>query len=423
MRGGETEPVWSGTADEPAPDNDAPADRVDLCIVGGGFTGLSAALHGAELGLSVQVLEAGGIGAGGSGRNVGLVNAGVWMAPAEVRRRLGEARGRRFLETFGAAPSQVFDLVERHQIRCAATRTGTIHAAHAPSGLADLEGRHADWRAAGAPVELLDRDQAVAATGSRAFHGGLMDARAGTVNPAAYARGLARAARGAGARVTTGLRAEALVRDGDGWRVDTARGAVRAKAVILAVNAYADTLWPGLSRSFTPIRFFQLATRPLGPEAAHILPGRQGLWDTGRIMRAMRRDAEGRLIVGAMGRLTGSARAGVSQRWAARQLARLFPELGRVEFETGWDGTIAMTPDHLPRIHAPAPGLWIPTGYNGRGITTGTVFGRALAEVVAGADPGDLPVPVTPLRRDRLAPLRAPFLDVVFAANQRVGAL
>ncbi|QYX55712.1 FAD-binding oxidoreductase [Roseovarius sp. SCSIO 43702] len=411
--------LWQETAQE---NEIAPEEIrdgvVDLAVVGGGYTGLSTALHAAEAGLEVQVIEAEEVGHGGSGRNVGLVNAAAWLPPAKVRAILGDTYGPRFVERFSAAPDYVFSLIERHQIRCSPTRNGTIHAAHAPRGLRDLEGRHAEWQRLGAPVDLLDRDEVARLTGSRTFHGGLLDHRAGTVQPMGYARGLARAARGAGARIATGLRATGLHREAGLWHVTTEGGTVRARHVVLGTNAYTDELWPGLSQCLTRIPFLQVATEPLGARAADILPAGQGLWDTGTIMFSLRRDAEGRMIIGSMGEVVGSSRAGLSRRWAKRKLARLFPDLGEVAFETAWHGQIAMTPDHLPRILRLDEGLYAPIGYNGRGITTGTVFGQAMAELLTGADEESLPLPVTEPERDRLAPVMTPLYRAAFVANQ-----
>jgi len=411
--------LWDETAAEPEVRNrPLPEGRIDLAIVGGGFTGLSTALHAAEAGLSAHVIEANRIGHGGSGRNVGLVNAGVWLPPSAVRAKMGEARGSAFLKRFGDGPGMVFDLIERHQIRCEATREGTIHAAHAPSGMRGLEGRFRDWRAMGAPVDLLDRDTVARRTGSAAFHGGLLDHRAGTVNPMASARGLARAAEAAGAGISTGIRATGLSPEAGGWRVDTEAGPIRAAAVVLGTNAYTDTLWPGLNRSYTTIRYFQLATEPLGADAAHILAGRQGVWDTAPVMTSLRRDAAGRLMIGSMGRLIGTAERGLSRRWAERRIARLFPELGPVRFEAAWDGEIAMTPDHLPRIYRLAEGLYTPIGYNGRGITTGTIFGAAIAGLLTGQDPEALPLPLTDMAAVPTAPLMRRVYAAGFAAHQ-----
>lgn len=412
--------LWDETAAEAeGAGRPLPEAPIDLAIVGGGFTGLSTALHAAEAGLSAHVIEAQRIGHGGSGRNVGLVNAGVWLPPAAVRTKLGDDTGRSFLARFGDGPRMVFDLIERHQIRCEATREGTIHVAHAPSGLRALEGRYRDWREMGAPVELLDRDAVTARTGSPAFHGGLLDHRAGTVNPMGYVRGLARAADGAGAGISTGVRATRLAREESGlWRVETTAGPLRARAVVLGTNAYTDALWPGLQRSYTTIRYFQLATEPLGTDAAHILPGRQGVWDTAPVMTSLRRDAAGRIMIGSMGRLMGDVGGGISLRWAKKRIARLFPGLGPVRFEAAWDGEIAMTPDHLPRVHQLAEGLYTPIGYNGRGITTGTIFGAAITGLLTGRDPAALPLPLTDMAAVPSAPLMRRFYALGFAATQ-----
>jgi glycine/D-amino acid oxidase-like deaminating enzyme len=325
---------WDGSAAEP--DVDAPLDgdaTADVAIVGGGFTGLSTALHGADKGLDCLVLEAERIGHGGSGRNVGLVNAGVWHPPAAVRKALGPTYGPRFVERFGAAPDYVFSLIEKHQIRCEPARNGTIHAAHAPSALSGLRARHEEWRRLGAPVEMLGAEEVRGMIGGGDFAGGLHDRRAGTVQPMGYVRGLARAALGAGARIATGVRVTGLARGGDGWRVTTTRGTVTARTVVLATNAYTDDLWPGLSKGYTLIPYFQLATEPLGAAGDAILPGRQGLWDTAQIMTSLRKDVAGRLMIGSMGRVMGDAKRGISRRWAERRLAAMFPDLGPVAFE------------------------------------------------------------------------------------------
>ncbi|WP_244447083.1 FAD-binding oxidoreductase [Hoeflea sp. BAL378] len=390
---------------------------VDVAIVGGGYTGLSTALHAAERGLDCCVLEARQIGYGGSGRNVGLLNAGLWLPPQDVRAKLGGERGARLVDILGDGPSYVMSLIERHQIRCELTRSGTIHAAHSESGLADLRRRAEEWERLGAPVRLLSRQETAEKIGSDAFHGGLLDARAGTVNPMGYVRGLARAAKAAGARIHTGVAVTKLSKQPGGWVLETDQGRVTAKSVILATNAYSDGLWPGLKQSFVPIHFFQVATQPLGARIARILPERQGIWDTGQIMLSLRRDAADRLIIGSMGAAIGGAK-GLSERWAARQLRRLFPELGPVEFETAWHGQIAMTGDHLPRIHRLAEGLYTPIGYNGRGIAPGTVFGKAMAELLAGGKEADLLMPVTDVRQESARALKAGFYQAAFAVNQ-----
>lgn len=412
--------LWDGSAEEEDLDRPLDGDQVaDVAIVGGGFTGLSTALHAALDGMSCHVLEAERIGFGGSGRNVGLVNAGVWLPPQVVRERLGEAQAGTLLRILGEAPAYVFSLIEKYQIRCEATRSGTIHAAHSARGYEDLARRAEGWHALGAPVDLLSREAARVKIGSDGFCGGLLDRRAGTLNPMGYVRGLARAAESAGARISTGVRVLALKRTGDRWQLGTSKGTVTARQVVLATNAYTDALWPGLSSTFTPIHFFQVATEPLGARAGAILPERQGLWDTAKVMFSLRRDASGRLIIGSMGAVSG----GLSARWAKRRLAQLFPDLGPVALESAWHGRIAMTPDHFPRIHRLAENLYTPIGYNGRGITTGTIFGRAMSEVLTGQSGSQLPVPFSDPRPVRGRSAMAAFYTAAFAANQLMRSL
>ena len=424
MRRGDPVSIWNTTAVETEPSqNSAVEGQVDVAIVGGGFTGLSTALHCVERGLSCHVLEASQIGFGGSGRNVGLVNAAAWLPPQDVRKILGEDDGDRFISHFSRAPDYVFSLIEKYQIQCNATQTGTFHAADGPVGFADLVSRKAEWDRLGEPVDLLSRDEAESYIGSSAFYGALLDRRAGTINPMGYCRGLARVAIAAGALISIGARAKKLQQETGLWRVTTNKGTLMARHVVLGTNAYTDDLWPGLKYSFTKINYFQLATRPLGDRIKHILPQQQGLWDTGKIMFSLRRDDSERLIIGSMGNVMGNQSGGVSHRWAQKKLAHLFPELGRVGFDEAWQGQIAMTPDHLPHIHKLADNLYSPIGYNGRGITTGTVFGQALANLLTGDSEEKLPVPLLTMRRVGSAPVMSCFYKIAFAANQIIKSL
>ena len=424
MRRGDPVSIWNTTAVETEPSqNSAVEGQVDVAIVGGGFTGLSTALHCVEKGLSCHVLEASQIGFGGSGRNVGLVNAAAWLPPQDVRKILGEDDGDRFISHFSRAPDYVFSLIEKYQIQCNATQTGTFHAADGPVGFADLVSRKAEWDRLGEPVDLLSRDEAESYIGSSAFYGALLDRRAGTINPMGYCRGLARVAIAAGALISIGARAKKLQQETGLWRVTTNKGTLMARHVVLGTNAYTDDLWPGLKYSFTKINYFQLATSPLGDRIKHILPEQQGLWDTGKIMFSLRRDDSERLIIGSMGNVMGNQSGGVSHRWAQKKLAHLFPKLGRVDFDEAWQGQIAMTPDHLPHIHKLADNLYSPIGYNGRGITTGTVFGQALADLLTGDSEKKLPVPLLTMRRVGSAPVMSCFYKIAFAANQIIKSL
>ncbi|MCF6429982.1 FAD-binding oxidoreductase [Leisingera sp. MMG026] len=364
----------------------------DLVVIGGGYTGCSAALKAAEMGASVRLIEAEEIGSGGSGRNVGLVNAGLWLPPEDINAELGAEAGNRLSALLGGAPRMVFSLIGKHRIQCEAEQGGTLHCAHAPAGLADLQRRHAQLRAIGAPVELLDRDEAVRRTGSAAVHGALFDPRAGTIQPLAYVRGLARAAAAAGAQLHSNSPAAAISRDGTSWQVTTPKGSLRARHLIMATNAYARDITGYSAPRVIPVHYFQASTDPL-PAALldKLLPNKEGCWDTALVMSSWRLDQAGRLVIGGMGALNhfGSA---LHRNWLPRKLAALYPQLKDARLHSPWHGRIAMTTEHLPKILDLNCGLAC-FGYSGRGIGPGTLFGTAMAEALLTGDQSCLPVP------------------------------
>ena len=376
----------------------------DLAIVGGGFTGCAAALTAAGQGADVTLLEAETIGYGGSGRNVGLVNAGLWLPPDAVAARLGPEAGERLNETLAAAPDMVFGLIEAHDIACEPVRNGTLHLAHSGRGFADLRDRQAQMAARGAPVTLIGAGQTRERTGTARFHGALHDPRAGTLQPLGYVRGLAEAARKNGAELFENSLVRSILHDGCEWRLETGEGALSARRLLLATNAYHRPV----ARTDLPetpvVNFFQLATEPLGGNlAGDILPGGEGCWDTGLVMSALRRDAAGRVILGGMG---DADSLGIHAGWARRKLIRLFPRLSGVAITHAWAGRIAMTGDHLPRIlRLGQTGLAI-FGYSGRGIAPGTVFGQAAATALLNDDEGGLPLAPVEAHEEALPRLR-----------------
>ena len=408
-----THGLWENTA-PPAPptavlEGEA---RVEIAVVGAGYTGLSTALHLAQKGVGVAVLEAAEIGFGGAGRNVGLVNAGMWVMPEALVATLGGDYGGRLLDTLGAGPAYVWETIARHAIACEAQPVGTLHAGVGRKGMAELVERARQWKARGAPVELLGPQEAAAMLGTEFYAGALLDRRAGTIQPLAYARGLARAAIGLGASIHTGSPGIALEQAGTGWRVRTPKGALVAAKVVLATDAYTRLLMPEIARQQVALPYFNLATAPLPEElAGSILPGRQGAWDTRPVLTSFRRDAGNRLIFGSVGALRNMG-AGVHEAWARRMLRRIFPRLGPVGFEHRWYGTIGMTADNLPRFHRLEEGVYAFCGYNGRGIAPGTVFGRIMADFLAGdIAEAELPLPVTRPAPVALRALRSAFYE------------
>lgn len=406
--------LWGASAPAAPPTSPLLGARsADVAIIGAGYTGCSAALHLAQGGLRPIVLEAADIGFGGSGRNVGLVNAGMWVMPEGVPEALGETYGERLLDQLGDAPKLVFDLIERHGIDCEAERHGTLHCAVGAKGLAEIAERERQWRARGADVQLLDAAETARRVGSAAYAGSLLDRRAGTIQPLAYARGLARAAIEAGADIHTASPVLGQEDIGNAWRLSTPQGSVTAPWIIVATDAYSTHAWAGVKDEQVMLPYFNLATAPL-PDAVRrsILPGLQGAWDSNKILSSFRLDRAGRLVFGSVGALRGSGSV-VHRAWARRELARLFPQLEDVTFEHEWFGQIGMTDDALPRLHEHARQTLSISGYNGRGIAPGTTFGRDLARVVLGqADLESLSLPVTALTSANLRNVKAAFYEV-----------
>ncbi len=409
-----THGLWERSAPPPPATEPLKSDVVaDVAIVGGGYTGLSTALHLAERGIAAVVLEAAEIGFGAAGRNSGLVNAGMWVMPSALEETLGPVHGRRLLDLLRDSPRSVFDIVEKHRIACELKRAGTIHCGAGRKGLAEIKERARQWQALGAPVRVLDAEETRAKTGTSAYPGGLLDLRAGTIQPLAYARGLGAAAIASGARIFTGSPVEGIARENGSWNVRTASGSVRAKWAVLATDTYTKSIMPELRTEQVVLPFFHVATAPLGDNVRRtILPEGQGAWDTRTVLSAFRLDDAGRLIVGSVGALRGAG-AGIHRSWARRHIRSLFPQLGDVALEHEWYGQIGMTNDHLPRLHAPAENMIALAGYNGRGIAPGTVFGRELARHVAGEVPLDeMPLPVTATKDARFRVMMERYYDI-----------
>ena len=422
---GESDPgtnLWSATAGATLAAAPLKGDaRADAVIVGGGFTGCSAALHLAEAGVGVRLLEAQSIGFGGSGRNVGLVNAGLWLPPEEVEQALGQALGGRLNAALAAGPELVFSLIDRLGIDCEATRNGTLHCAHSQGGLDDLKDRLRQQLARGAPVELLDAEETAARTGTRVYRGALLDRRAGTIQPLAYCRGLVRAARDAGAVLHEQTPVVSVAREGDGWRVATPGGSVSAGALLIAVNAYGRPMAGLTPPAYVPVHYFQIATRPLTDNLRRgVLPDRQGCWDTAPVMSSFRLDAAGRLLIGAVGSLQGPG-ARWHRAWAARKLAALFPDLAGIDLEHAWCGRIAMTGDHLPKILRLGERGVSVFGFSGRGISPGTTFGKAVAAYLVDGDERSLPCDPVDAHSERLAGIKRAYYEFGASLTHAVG--
>ena len=195
---------------------------------------------------------------------------------------------------------------------------------------------------------------------------------------------------------------------------------MRAEKLIVATNAYSQLVpsmnWSEHHRELVPMYYFQFATAPLPPDViSRILPQGHGCWDTGLVMTSFRTDKAGRLIYGSIGSLDAIGRI-AHEPFARRAIHALFPFVGKVRFEHWWDGSIGMTANNLPSFHQPDNNIWSIAGYNGRGISPGTVFGKALAQVALGNQEAMM-LPVTPVGSDSLRAAKSALYDIGAAAK------
>jgi glycine/D-amino acid oxidase-like deaminating enzyme len=370
-----------------------------VAVVGGGFTGLSAALHLAEMGADVTLLEAHEPGWGASGRNGGQVNPGLKYDPDRVEADFGPDLGRRMVALSGNAPDFVFNLIQRHQISCAALQSGTLRSSTSRKGSTEVRASAEQWVRRDAPVSILERDEIALATGTGRYQTAMLDRRGGQLDPLSYARGLARAAMRQGVAIHGATKVRQVRKTTSGWRLTTPHGTLTADKLILATNGYTDDLWPGLRRSVVPLFSAIAATEPL-PEALaqSIMPSRCSLYEVGTITVYYRIGLDNRLLIG--GR---SVQRDVTTPEALRYLTgyavRLWPALREIRWSHGWSGRLAATQDHYPHIHEPDENVLVCLGYNGRGVAMSSAMGPELARRIIGGRTADIDMPVTTLRK------------------------
>ena len=392
--------LWAATA--PAAPATPPLEtsaRADVCVIGAGYAGLSAALALAERGIQTIVLEAREPGWGGSGRNGGQVIPGLKYDPDELETMFGPERGPRLVDFAGGAADAVFDLLARHRMDVPHVRSGWIQGAHSPGTVETVKRRAGEWERRGAPVSFLDKAETDRHLGTTQYLASWIDRRGGAVQPLAYARGLVRAAQAAGAAIHGDSPATGLARGDGKWIVTTRAGArVTADQVVICTNAYGGDLWPRLKQTVIAPNSYQIATEPLSDNIRKsILPFGQVSSDARRLLVYFRLDDQGRLLVGGRGPLRephGEAD------WAHLEamLPRLFPQAQGAPIAFRWCGRVAITRDFLPHLHAPAPGLLIDIGCMGRGIALQTAMGQAMAAYVATGKEDALPLSLTPVR-------------------------
>jgi gamma-glutamylputrescine oxidase len=356
----------------------------DVCVIGGGFTGVSAALHLAERGYDVVLLEAARIGAGASGRSGGQVGSGQRVPAPALAAALGQERARLLWELAEEAKATVRDRIARHRISCD-LRPGALTVAHRPAEAARLERTvehleiaydypHARYVAGAELTEML---------ATRRYFGALLDAGACHLHPLNYVLGLADAAAAAGVR----LFEHSWVRRIEDTRppiVTTGQGRVEARYVVLAMNGYLGTLVPRLAGWIMPVNNFILATAPLGEAAARALIRDDfAVADTKFVVDYFKLSADHRLLFGG-GETYGPRFPADIKGFVRRYMLRVFPQLANVPIDYGWGGTLAITRTRLPHFARISPEIFVAHGYSGHGIALATLAGKLIAEAVAG---------------------------------------
>ncbi len=355
----------------------------DVCVVGGGFTGLSAALHLAERGYKVVLLEAARIGWGASGRNGGQINMGLRKSPQELVAKFGKARARVMFELGEEARRLIAERVARHAIACD-LKPGTLHAASKPGDLAwmreevDCLERDMEYRGA----RFLDRAALRQELASEIYHGGVLDSGGGHLHPLNYALGLAAAAMAAGARLHEHAKVTAI-EEGAVNLVRTAEGTVSATYVVLGCNAYLGNLEPRIAGKIMPIANFIIGTEPLSAaEAKALIPRDVCVADTKFVVSYYRLSADRRLLYGGGERYNTRAPADIAA-FVKPYMLHAFPQLAGKRIDYGWGGMLAITMSRLPHMGRMG-NIFFAHGYSGQGVAVTGIAGKLIAEALAG---------------------------------------
>ncbi|WP_087737800.1 NAD(P)/FAD-dependent oxidoreductase [Paraburkholderia piptadeniae] len=379
---------WLDTAPALTSTCEGPADgRVDVAVIGGGFTGLSAALALGKRGASVAVLDAGRVGGGASGRNGGQCNTGVAQDYAALRSQLGVERAQRCYRAYADAVNTVERLIREENIDCDYLASGKLKLAAKPHHLeyiaktAELIRREVD-----PDIDLLDRERIRTEVQSDAFHGGLLQRHGGQMHMGKFAVGLARAAVKQGARLYEHAEVTNIVKESGAYRVDSKRGSLHAKQVLIATGPSKHGPFSWYRRRMAPVGSFIIVTEPLPTEQLQqLLPNRRS-YTTSRLMHNyFRVTHDSRLLLGGRARFTASERPSDSKsgRILQANLASIFPSLAGVRIDYCWGGLVDITADRLPRA-GQHDGIYFSMGYSGHGTQMSTHMGQVMADVMNG---------------------------------------
>jgi len=412
-------PLWRVTAIEapslPVLDQ---ALCVDVLVIGGGLTGCRTALGLADKGVSVALVDSHDVGWGASGRSGGQCNP-IWRkTPDQLRDLLGTRHGDMLVQTTLRAADDLFADIQNFDVDCDAVQAGWVQAAHTKKTRRAMQALGAAWAQAGADNTEIEGDAVRAASGSPAYRWALKHSAGGHVHPLSLTRGYAKAALARGAHMFRQTPVTQLERANGKWRAATPKGEITAENVVVTTNAYTGDLWPGLRKTFHPLVSVSLATQPLTPaQQETVLPGSVTISDSRLAIYYARYDRDKRLVFGCVGS-TDHADALSFQRLKGG-LRTVFPQIADIKVDHKWAGRIAVTPEMMPHLHEPAPGVLAGLGFSGRGIAMTSVMGRTIASKLLGTPVRDLAFPVVPITpiplhgvTRSLIPLAAPAMTV-----------
>ncbi len=366
---------------EPAPKLHGEA-HADVVVIGGGYTGLHAALNAVERGFSVILLEGGRVGWGASGRNGGQMIPGWRKGAAELVSQYGPTQARIVFDLGLEARALTLERIAKHNIVCDLRTRGHLIAAAKP---ADLTWMRAEAEAlaqimAYPNARVLGRDEAQAKLGSAIFHGGLLDEGGGHLHPLNYALGLAEAARGAGVKLFEGSRVIDLNTQ-EGVVARTEAGVVHARYGVLACDALLHGLEPRIAGRIMPVANYLVATAPL-EDPATLIADDLAVSDSRFVVNYFRLSADGRLIFGGGERYTPAPPADIIA-FVRPHMLRVFPQLADVSIKHAWGGLVSITMSRMPHIGRLGD-LFFAHGYSGQGVLIPALVGKVLAEAMTG---------------------------------------
>ena len=402
MQGEHAPSVYATTCDTPNYATLKDNITVDVCIVGAGYTGLSTALHCAQQGYSVAVIDAHRVGWGASGRNGGQLGSGFNMAQSEIEKRVGSARAKALWLVSENAKKTIHTLCTEHDIDIeyqpgiisACHRERYVNAAHQYSDTIAKQYQYEQF-------ETLSKQQISQYIDSPAYYGGVLDHGAGHINPLKLAMGLGQIAHKLGVRIFEQSQVLSIDSNANGAKVvNTELGSVQAQHIVLACNGYASGLQKEVQQRVMPINNFIVATEPLGDGATALLPERHAVFDTRFVVNYYRITKDNRLVFGGgetyRYEFPSDIRAVVN-----KPLLKVFPQLKGIKYDFAWGGTLAITRSRLPYISKHDGFTYSAGGYSGHGVALAVESGKAIAEAIGGdattfTTLADLPCPRFP---------------------------